>query len=238
VAEYEWLISSPTAVASFAKLTARLATKTIIHANKRMTIICRLSKGSTAQTCEGKAYARIKGKLVVVATGKRSVNRVGLTSLGVRVKLNKKGMAALKANPGGLKVSLKMVSKTREGRTLTTRVNTKIYPARKTAHITLGPAANNAAVFGNGGSLRGQIKRVAKNIAGAKSVLCVGHTDKNGTAAQALATAKAACAQLEKLGVKGKFTVQSKGNTAPIATNQTDAGRAKNRRVKLLVRFP
>ena len=236
VASYEWLIAQNGV--STAKLTARLATKTIIHANKRMTIICRLSKGSTAATCQGTAYARINGKLVVIAKGSRKITKSGHANLGVRVKLNKQGMAALKKNPGGLKVSVKMVSRTREGRTLTTRVNTKIYPARKTAHLVLGPAADSAAAFGKGGALRGQVKRIAKNIASAKSVLCVGHTDKNGTAAQALATAKAACAELEKLGVKAKITVQSKGNTAPIATNQTAAGRAKNRRVKLLVRFP
>ncbi len=237
IATYDWQISKPLAIASFAKLTARLATKTIIHANKRMTIICRLSKGSTVQTCDGKAYARLKGKLVVVATGKRTLTKTGSLSAGVRVKLNKVGMAALKRHPGGLKVSVRMTSKTREGRTLTTRVNTKIYPARKTAHLVLSPV-DSASAFGPGGKLRKQLKAIRKNIDGAKSVLCVGHTDKSGTTAQGLAYAKAACSALQNLGLKAKFQTQSKGSTAPIATNQTAAGRAKNRRVKLLVRFP
>ncbi len=237
-ATYDWLIATPlTATTSFAKLTARLATKTIIHANKRMTIICRLSKGSTVQTCDGKAYARLKGKLVLVATGKRTLKKTGSLSAGVRVKLNKVGMAALKRNPGGLKVSVKMISKTREGRTLTTRVNTKIYPARKAAHPILSPV-DSASAFAPGGKQRSQIKALAKNIKGAKSVLCVGHTDKFGTQAQGLARAKAACAELKKLGVDAKYTTQSKGSTAPRATNKTAAGRALNRRVVLLVRFP
>ena len=237
-ASYDWLVATPLAsTASLATLTARLATKTIIHANKRMTIICRLSKGSTVQTCDGKAYARLKGKLVLVATGKRTLNKTGSLSAGVRVKLNKVGMAALKRHPEGLKVSVKMVSKTREGKTLTTRVNTKIYAARKTAHPILSPV-DSASAFGPGGKLRSQIKSIAKNIKGAKSVLCVGHTDNTGSVADGLARAKAACAELKALGVDAKFTTQSKGSTAPRATNKTPKGRALNRRVVLLVRFP
>ncbi len=237
IASYDWKVSKPLAAESSAQLTARLATKTIIHANKRMTIICRLSQGSTVQTCDGQAYARLRGKLVVVATGKRTLNKTGSLSAGVRVKLNNAGLAALKRNPGGLKVSVRMTSKTREGRTLTTRVNTKIYPARKTAHLVLSPVDSTKA-FGPGGKLRKQLTAIRKNIDGAKSVLCVGHTDKFGTTAQGLANAKAACGELQKLGLKAKFSTQSKGSTAPLATNQTAAGRAKNRRVKLLVRFP
>lgn len=72
------------------------------------------------------------------------------------------------------------------------------------------------------------------------SVLVVGHTDALGSEAynQRLSISRAVATrdQLIKLGVAGgRMTVQGRGESEPIASNDTEAGRAENRRVELLV---
>ena len=79
-----------------------------------------------------------------------------------------------------------------------------------------------------------------KKFAGA-AVLISGHTDNVGRAAsnQALSTARAAAVKaflVTEEGVAGdRLTVQGLGSTQPVADNGTDAGRARNRRVDVVI---
>ena len=71
-------------------------------------------------------------------------------------------------------------------------------------------------------------------------VLLVGHTDNVGSGSynQALSERRAAAASrvLAEYGVQGsRLDVQGRGLSEPIASNDTDAGRAENRRVEVAI---
>ncbi|PIE47289.1 MAG: hypothetical protein CSA42_04200 [Gammaproteobacteria bacterium] len=74
-------------------------------------------------------------------------------------------------------------------------------------------------------------------------IIVVGHTDSTGTPAinQPLSVKRAnsVANYLYKKGVgKTRLYVDGKGATQPIATNATEAGKAKNRRVEIEIRAP
>jgi outer membrane protein OmpA-like peptidoglycan-associated protein len=85
--------------------------------------------------------------------------------------------------------------------------------------------------------------RTATQLKGAVRITCTGYTDNTGAAsfnkALGLARAKAVCAALRKagLGKKVQLVTRSGGPSHPRAKNDTAAGRAKNRRVELAVRY-
>ena len=71
-----------------------------------------------------------------------------------------------------------------------------------------------------------------------RSINITGHTDNVGTSAYnrqlSLARAEAVKNRLVAyLKREVPFAVQAKGETEPIASNETDEGRAKNRRVEI-----
>jgi outer membrane protein OmpA-like peptidoglycan-associated protein len=79
-----------------------------------------------------------------------------------------------------------------------------------------------------------------KKFAGA-GVLISGHTDNVGNKAsnQALSTARAAAVKNHLVGEEGiaadSLTTQGFGSSQPVADNDTDAGRARNRRVDVVI---
>jgi outer membrane protein OmpA-like peptidoglycan-associated protein len=71
-------------------------------------------------------------------------------------------------------------------------------------------------------------------------ILVVGHTDSTGTAAHnmdlSIRRADAVKLFIDQQGVNsGRLTTQGKGETEPIASNSTAAGRAQNRRVEIVI---
>jgi outer membrane protein OmpA-like peptidoglycan-associated protein len=71
-------------------------------------------------------------------------------------------------------------------------------------------------------------------------VLIVGHTDSVGTDAYnqdlSLRRSQAASAYLQSLGVPAsRLQTQGRGESEPIESNDTDAGRARNRRVEIAI---
>ena len=76
-----------------------------------------------------------------------------------------------------------------------------------------------------------------------KHILIVGHTDAKGTRSlNATLSLKRAIAVREKLIINDvdpkRITIDGHGETTPIANNDTDAGREKNRRVVVIVQEP
>jgi len=77
-------------------------------------------------------------------------------------------------------------------------------------------------------------------IQNAESVTIVGHTDAVGSDTfnqeLSLKRAKEVRSFLEKNGIpKGLIKISGKGEKEPIATNKTEAGRAKNRRCEFII---
>jgi outer membrane protein OmpA-like peptidoglycan-associated protein len=75
----------------------------------------------------------------------------------------------------------------------------------------------------------------------ASSITIVGHTDNVGDAQSNMdLSARRASAVADYLAQRGvdrsRMSVQPRGETAPIADNATEAGRAQNRRVEMVVR--
>ena len=71
-------------------------------------------------------------------------------------------------------------------------------------------------------------------------VTLVGHTDNDGTPAQNLALSRARVERMAALLVRSgiqqrRITTDGRGLTQPVADNGTPAGRAKNRRIELIV---
>ncbi|HVM98541.1 MAG TPA: OmpA family protein, partial [Candidatus Acidoferrales bacterium] len=72
------------------------------------------------------------------------------------------------------------------------------------------------------------------------SVIVEGHTDSKGTEEynQHLSVRRAVAVrdELQRIGVAGlRMVVRGRGESQPIASNDTESGRAENRRVELLV---
>jgi OOP family OmpA-OmpF porin len=72
------------------------------------------------------------------------------------------------------------------------------------------------------------------------NIIVEGHTDGKGSEAynQRLSNRRAAAVReyLEKLAVRAsRMTTRGKGKSEPVAGNDTDEGRAQNRRVELLM---
>jgi len=75
----------------------------------------------------------------------------------------------------------------------------------------------------------------------AKGLTLIGHTDSKGSAFynQGLSERRAAAAgaYIKSLGFKGDLITIGKGESSPIATNETETGRAKNRRVEIVIYY-
>lgn len=73
----------------------------------------------------------------------------------------------------------------------------------------------------------------------AKALTIIGHTDSKGSASynQGLSERRAAAAgaYIKSLGFKGDLITIGKGESSPITTNETETGRAKNRRVEIVI---
>ena len=94
-----------------------------------------------------------------------------------------------------------------------------------------------------GGSLQGDIRSVAANLVSypSSTIEVVGHTDNVGAAAfnQDLSQRRAIAVAdiLVGAGVPAKrISSSGRGEDQPVATNLTDAGRAANRRVEIIIR--
>jgi outer membrane protein OmpA-like peptidoglycan-associated protein len=191
------------------------------------------SGARTRATAAGAKARAATVEQVLVGTGTYEA-KGGAAKMTVRIELNATGKAMLRANPAGLKVTVKISGKPVSGPALKATGVAKLVTDRASA--TVGGFGGDSAV------LTPVAKRQLRTLAQfgrAASVRCVGHTDGRPNDAGYLQRlgerrAKAVCGYLAKFGVKGgKWTIVSKADTVPVATNTTEAGRAKNRRVQV-----
>ncbi len=103
--------------------------------------------------------------------------------------------------------------------------------------------ASGSAVFNPGTAFQNYAKEVVvyMNENADKKIDLIGHTDNQGNAtannALGLRRAKAVRDYLTNLGVKrNRITPKTKGETEPVATNDTEDGRRQNRRVNVQIK--
>lgn len=110
------------------RLTAKLAKKGRVAGN-RVTVMCKVTSDAI-RTCAVGLYARVGKRVTLIASGKRTNRRAGVRSLGVKLKVNRKGVRLLSRTKRTLKVSLRARAQpfTRPKAKVTVRA--KIRPAR------------------------------------------------------------------------------------------------------------
>lgn len=101
-------------------------------------------------------------------------------------------------------------------------------------------AVNSAALEPE---LRGVLDQFAQGLDGSVLVRIVGHTDSTGSDAVndplSLRRAQTVRDYLDSRGVPGaRMSIEGRGAREPLADNGTEAGRARNRRVEILLREP
>ena len=86
-----------------------------------------------------------------------------------------------------------------------------------------------------------ELKLVYESQKEAKTLTIIGHTDSKGTESynQGLSERRAAAvgAYMISLGFKGDLVAIGKGESSPIASNETETGQAKNRRVEIVINY-
>ncbi|MEP7027721.1 MAG: OmpA family protein, partial [Candidatus Eisenbacteria bacterium] len=91
------------------------------------------------------------------------------------------------------------------------------------------------------GDARANLNQLATSLSnyGDSELMIIGHTDSKGTAEynQQLSQERAAAAQgyLSSRGVNRTIRTLGRGELEPVASNDTEAGRAKNRRVEVAI---
>jgi outer membrane protein OmpA-like peptidoglycan-associated protein len=192
---------------------------------------CRLDRGALRR-CRVTAYVRSGGKLVRVSKG--SAGKRGVAT----VKLTRKGRRLVN-RLGGVSVRLRLRATASDGTVLKASRRVRLLPLRALVVPADGLfASGQAHLLARG---RAYVRRIARQLDGAKRVRCAGHTDSVGSAAEnrrlGLARAKAVCRLLRAAGAKAKLVAASRGETQPRATNVNARGRALNRRVELTVNY-
>jgi outer membrane protein OmpA-like peptidoglycan-associated protein len=184
--------------------------------------------------------ARGKAKLVLIGKGRVKAGAGGNAKrLAVDIELNATGRRLVAEQITGINVVLKIEARTVQGPKLNSRTTAKLVPQTQVIVPERGLfATGSAKVAGRGSKL---IKSLGKRFGKVKTVTCVGHTDSVGASVTnhqlGLARAKAVCAALKQQGARGRFVIESDGESRPRATNDTVEGRALNRRVEIRVRY-
>ena len=170
----------------------------------------------------------------LIATGSRTAG-ANSRRLIVPLRLTRNGKMMLARRLGGVRTQLRARGVTNRGvRRATARTRALLQAERFTTPA--GSWEPDEAVLTSRGrsfvrSLRGKPIAVA-------SLRCDGH-DANvrptsvTTSQLSLARAAAICAALRQLGVRARPRLVGHADTDPIATNATESGRARNRRVEV-----
>lgn len=244
VAEHRWTVV-PVAIvppAGDAKVAStKVATQsTVTASNGTVRVGCALDKG-VLERCVVKIYERKSNGKRGALLGTGTVRVTGNGRSGVtNVKLNARGKRVVARTLGGRKVIVSSVATPRGGEPLRAKdVRTTLYPQRLLTIPTVLPFAIDRGVVV--GAARRIVADVAPQLRKAKTVRCVGFTDSDGPAAHnkrlGLRRAQAVCRTLRQMGVKAKLSSASYGEDRPRASNETAAGRKKNRRVELVIGY-
>ncbi len=189
---------------------------------------------------KAKASAARKAKLVLIGRGRvKAGAKDNAKRLAVDIQLNATGRRLVAEQITGINVVLKIEARTVQGPKLKSRTAAKLVPQTQLIVPEKGLFATGSAKVAKTGNKL--VKSLGRRFGKVKTVTCVGHTDAVGSSVTnhhlGLARANAVCTALKKHGARGKFVVESDGESRPRATNDTVEGRALNRRVEIRVRY-
>jgi outer membrane protein OmpA-like peptidoglycan-associated protein len=220
--------------------TTRVASKSTVSGSAgTVRVGCALDQG-TLERCVVRIYERKSNGKRGALIGTGSVRVKNGRSTTVSVKLNARGKRVVARTLGGRAVIVSSTATERGGRTLRAKaVRTRLFPQRLLTVPTVLPFAIDRGVVT--GAARRVVADVAPELRQAKSVRCIGFTDSRGSAAHnerlGQRRADAVCRTLRQMGVRAKLHSSSRGEEQPRASNETAAGRTKNRRVELVIRY-
>lgn len=202
-----------------------------------------LGAGGSAALAGAVAGARGSAK---PAAGQRRLGGGGATlpragrSAAVAVQLDARAREHVARALGGISATAVVVATMRDGRTLKATRRTLLLAARQRIVTPAGSFAPDGAAPTAAG--RAFLRGIARALVGARNVRCEGFTaalsadaDARYTERLGLARAQAACGALRRFSVRGRFETSSAGKERPIASNATESGRERNRRVELTV---
>jgi hypothetical protein len=193
---------------------------------------CRMASGVI-----GACSVRLLGGRRVLARGRAVASGSGAGALTVRLRLTRRGRARLARHLGGVRGRVAATGAT-SGGTRTAHARTRAIQAVERFITPPGAWLPDQAALSPRGR-RFLHSRRARLIAVA-AVRCDGYSAKvrahapNATRIS-LARAAAVCAALHPRGANPTPTVIGHGDSRPIASNTTAAGRARNRRVEVTI---
>ncbi|HST42463.1 MAG TPA: OmpA family protein, partial [Conexibacter sp.] len=165
---------------------------------------------------------------------------VGGRAATVAVRLDAGGRARLASALGGVRAVVTVTATTRDGRKVVKRLRVTLLAKRQQVVTQAGAFAPDGAALTPAGAAF--LRDVARRLRGVRAIVCTGFTATRGeqgsdAAADALGLARgrAACALLRRLGVEVRLSAHSGGRSAPLAGNDSEFGRDRNRRVELTI---
>ena len=167
------------------------------------------------------------------AGGRRiAVGRAGGESaqtVGVRLRLTRYGKALLERRLGGVRATLQL-------RSGSLRATARTRAMLRVEHATTPPGAWTAGATTL--SARGErfVQRLRGKLVRVAALRCDGHAADRAPGLSSVRISEARAATLcAALGISAPRTVVGHGDTQPIASNASEAGRATNRRVELTI---
>jgi hypothetical protein len=189
------------------------------------------SAATTRCLAENGAIDACRARLVAggrrIAVGR--ANAAGAQAIGVRLRLTRFGKALLAHRLGGVRAMLELRSgalqATRRTRAMLRVEHATTPPGSWTPGKTTLSARGKRFVR----SVRGKLLRVA-------AIRCDGHAADRAPGLSSMGISRARAARLcSALGIAAPRTVVGHGDTQPVAGNDSEAGRATNRRVELTI---
>ncbi|MDW5598092.1 choice-of-anchor D domain-containing protein [Conexibacter stalactiti] len=209
----------------------------VVGADGTLRLRCALA-GATLRGCAAVVTPAGGGR--ALGDGTARVGRGGGRSATVVVRLGARARVALERSLGGVRAVVTVTATTRDGRRLKRSVRVTLLAKRQQVVTLPGAFAPDAAALTPAGAAF--LRDVAGRLRAARAILCTGFTATRGeqgsdeaAAALGLARGRVACALLRRLGVKAKLTPRSGGRGKPLAVNDDEDGRARNRRVELTI---
>ncbi len=231
---YHWTVVRRTGPRGLPR-TARLlvAATATAAAGRSLDVGCDLNAGSVRRCAVALYHDGVR-----IGSGTTAHARAGVTHAIVAVTLNATGRRLLARALGGLTVSLRATARPIGFGALRAIAHTVLYPPLRyvVRDVLFVPGA---ATFTAAARAAGEA--IARQLAGARTVVCEGNTDSIGSwhynYELGLRRAQAVCGMLRALGVDAHFSAVSYGYERPVASNATAAGRALNRRVVIRVSY-